>query len=177
MNTWGMGVESSSIGLLVARLAIGLLMAAHGAQKLFGWFGGSGPKRAGEAMAQIGFRPGFAFAIAAGATEFMGGLLVALGLFGPVGPALMLSVMIVAIITVHWSHGVFAMTNGVEVPLLYAIASIVFAGVGYGGHSLDALLNIGGLWSPPVTWVVLSVGFIGGLANTVIRRPVERQGV
>ena len=177
MNTWGMSAETSSIGLLVARLAIGLLMAAHGAQKLFGWFGGLGPKKAGDAMAQLGFRPGVAFAIVAGATEVVSGLLVAIGLFGPVGPALMLSVMIVAIVAVHWSHGVFAMTNGIEVPLLYAIASIVFAGVGYGGHSLDALLNIGGVWSPQLTWAVLSVGFVGGLANAFIRRPVQRQGV
>ena len=177
MNTWGMSAETASIGLLIARLVIGPLMAAHGAQKLFGWFGGVGPTRAGEAMAQLGFRPGFAFAIVAGATEVVSGLLVAVGLFGPVGPALMLSVMIVAIVAVHWSHGVFAMTSGIEVPLLYAIASIVFADVGYGTHSLDALLNIGGLWSPQLTWAVLSVGFVGGVANTLIRRPVQRQGV
>src|SRR5262245_44458432 len=163
MNSWGMSAETASSGLLIARLAIGLLMAAHGAQKLFGWFGGLGPKKSGDAMAQIGFRPGFAFAIVAGATEVVSGLLVAVGMLGPVGPALMLSVMIVAIVAVHWSHGVFAMNNGIEVPLLYAIASIVFAGVGYGGYSLDALLNIGGLWSPPLTWAVLSAGFVGGL--------------
>jgi putative oxidoreductase len=172
-----MSAGSASIGLLVARIVIGLLMAGHGAQKLFGWFGGVGPTKAGDAMAQLGFRPGFAFAIVAGATEMLSGLLVAIGLFGPVGPALMLSVMIVAIVAVHWSHGVFAMNNGIEVPLLYAIASILFAGVGYGAHSLDALLNIGGLWSPELTWLVLSIGFIGGIANTIMRRPVERQGV
>jgi putative oxidoreductase len=172
-----MSAGSASIGLLVARLVIGLLMAAHGAQKLFGWFGGVGPTKAGDAMAQLGFRPGFAFAIVAGATEVLSGLLVAVGLFGPVGPALMLSVMIVAIVAVHWSHGVFAMNNGIEVPLLYAIASILFAGVGYGAHSFDALLNLGGVWSPELTWVVLSIGFIGGVANTILRRPVERQGV
>src|SRR5262245_55097163 len=174
MNSWGMSAETASIGLLAARLVIGLLMAAHGAQKLFGWFGGVGPKKAGDAMAQIGFRPGFAFAIAAGATEVVSGLLVAIGLFGPVGPALMLSVMIVAIVAVHWSHGLFAMNNGIELPLLYAIVSIAFAGVGYGAHSLDALLNIGGLWSPPLTWAVLSVGFIGGVANVFIRRTVHQ---
>jgi putative oxidoreductase len=172
-----MSAGSASIGLLVARLVIGLLMAGHGAQKLFGWFGGVGPTKAGDAMAQLGFRPGFAFAIVAGATEVLSGLLVAVGLFGPVGPALMLSVMIVAIVAVHWSHGVFAMNNGIEVPLLYAIASILFAGVGYGAHSLDALLNLGRVWSPELTWVVLSIGFIGGVANTIQRRPVERQGV
>ena len=152
MNTWGMSAGSSSIGILAARLVIGLLMAAHGAQKLFGWFGGGGPTKTGDVMAQIGFRPGLAFAIVAGAIEVVSGLLVAVGLIGPVGPALMLSVMIVAIVAVHWSHGVFAMNNGIEVPLLYAIASIVFAGVGYGAFSLDALLNIGGLWSPSLTW-------------------------
>src|SRR5205823_3541045 len=83
-------------GLLVARLVLGLLMAAHGAQKLFGWFGGYGLTGTAGFFEQLGFRPGRLFAAAAAVGEVVSGVLVALGLFGPVGPALMLSVMIVA---------------------------------------------------------------------------------
>ena len=83
-------------GLLVLRLVLGLYMAAHGAQKLFGWFGGYGLTGTGEFMVQLGFRPGRLFAGVAASTEVASGLLVALGLLGPVGPALMISVMIVA---------------------------------------------------------------------------------
>src|SRR5512132_262636 len=106
-------------GLLLARLVLGLLMAAHGAQKLFGWFGGYGLSGTGGFMESLGFRPGRLFAFAAGAGEAIGGLLVALGLFGAAGPALVLSTMIVAAVAVHLQHGLFAQANGIELPLLY----------------------------------------------------------
>ena len=175
MHTWQMDAWTLSAGLLIARLAIGLLMAAHGAQKLFGWFGGPGLRRFGEVLAQMGYRPGLAFASAAAVGEFASGLLIALGFLGPIGPALMLSVMIVAMITVHWSHGVFAMKNGIEVPLLYAVASIVFAVVGYGAYSLDALLGAANPWPAPLAWGALAVGLLGGLANSAIRRPPQEK--
>jgi putative oxidoreductase len=95
-------------GLLVGRLVLGTLMAAHGAQKLFGWFGGYGPAATGAFFEALGFRPGRAFALAAAGSEVASGALVALGLLGPVGPAVMLSVMIVAAVSVHWHNGVFA---------------------------------------------------------------------
>jgi putative oxidoreductase len=79
---------SLSIGLLLGRIVIGLVMAAHGAQKLFGWFGGYGLNRTGEFFAHLGFQRGRAFAAAASLTEITSGLLVALGLLGPIGPAL-----------------------------------------------------------------------------------------
>jgi putative oxidoreductase len=164
------GVETLSIGLLVARVVIGLVMAAHGAQKLFGWFGGYGLTKTGEFFVGLGFRPGRTFAGAASVTEITSGLLVALGFLGPVGPALMISVMIVAAITVHWEHGLFATNNGIEVPLLYATAALTFALVGYGQYSLDAWLGIADRWTPTVTWIVLGAGILGGLANLLLRR-------
>src|SRR3954465_9831588 len=87
----------------ILRLVFGMLMAAHGAQKLFGWFGGHGLTAVAEMFEKLGFQPGRFFAAAAAATELSSGLLVALGLFGPVGPALMLSVMIVAF-GVQWGN-------------------------------------------------------------------------
>src|SRR6185295_19805757 len=94
-----------SVGLLVLRLVVGLAIAAHGSQKLFGWFGGHGLAGTGGFFEMLGFRPGRTFALAAGLTEFISGILIALGFLGPVGPALMLSVMIVAAVTVHWKNG------------------------------------------------------------------------
>lgn len=157
-------------GLLIARMVFGLLMAAHGAQKLFGWFGGYGLAGTAGFFEQLGFRPGKLFAGAAAGTEVVAGLLVALGLLGPLGPALILSVMIVAAVTVHWQGGVFAQNNGIEVPLLYGVAALTLALTGYGAISLDAALGL--TWSEPVIWTVLGVGVIGGFGNLAIRKTV-----
>src|SRR6185295_4964382 len=140
MHAETVDLQTLSIGLLLARVVIGLVMAAHGTQKLFGWFGGHGLNKTGEFFVHLGFRPGRAFVTAASVTEITSGLLVALGLLGPIGPALMISVMIVAMITVHWEHGLFAANNGVEVPLLYSTTALGLALIGYGHYSLDTVL-------------------------------------
>ena len=158
------------LGLLVARLVIGLLMAAHGTQKLLGWFGGYGLNTTGEFFVQLGFQRGRAFATLASVAEVTSGLLVAIGFLGPVGPALMISVMLVAAISVHWKNGVFATQNGIEVPLLYATGALAIALSGPGPFSLDALLGIGSIWTPRVTALVLAVGVAGGVANLMVRR-------
>jgi putative oxidoreductase len=160
-----------NLGLLVARLVIGLLMAAHGTQKLFGWFGGYGLNTTGEFFVQLGFQRGRAFATLASVTEVASGLLVALGFLGPVGPALMISVMLVAAISVHLKNGLFATKNGIEVPLLYATGAFGLALTGFGNYSLDALLGIRTAWTPGITWAVLTVGIVGGIANLVLRHP------
>ena len=156
--------------LLLARVVIGLLMAAHGAQKLFGWFGGYGLTKTGEFFGHLGFHPGKTFAAAASLAELTGGLLVAFGLLGPVGPALIVSVMIVAALTVHWSHGLFAANNGIEVPLLYVTAVLSFVLMGSGPYSLDAWLGIADRWTPAATWAAVGAGVVGGFANVAIRR-------
>ena len=158
-----------SIGLLIARVVVGLLMAAHGTQKLFGWFGGYGLKATGDFFAQLGFRPGRAFAAAASLTEITSGLLIALGLFGAIGPALMISVMVVAAVTVHWGHGLFAATNGVEVPVLYSAAGLGLALTGFGPYALDPWLGLSNVWTPTITVITLALGFAGGVANLALR--------
>ena len=82
----------------------------------------------------------------------------------------MISVMIVAMITVHWKNGLFAAVNGVEVPLLYSSAAVGLALIGFGRYSADALLGIADRWSPSITLAALAVGILGGLANAAIRR-------
>src|SRR6266705_478234 len=124
------------IGILIVRVFFGLAMASHGAQKLFGWFGGYGIKATGGFFEQIGFRPGAAFATAAGLSEMGGGVLLTLGLFTPFGAAAVLAAMIVAIVSVHIKNGFFAMTNGIELPFLYAVSVLGLAFTGAGAFSL-----------------------------------------
>src|SRR5438034_11654277 len=159
-----------AIGLLLIRLVFGGLMAAHGSQKLFGWLGGYGLTSTGAFFEQLGFRPGRLFAAAAGWTEFLGGVLLAVGLGGPVGPAFIVSVMIVALVSVHWGHGLFAGTNGIEVPLLYAAAAVALALTGHGPFSLDAVLGIDHIWTPGLKVAALAVGAVGGVVNLLARR-------
>jgi putative oxidoreductase len=158
-------------GLLVARLIFGALMVAHGGQKLFGWLGGYGIAGTAGFFEQLGFRPGRLFVITASATELAGGILLALGLLGPVGPALILSVMIVAAISVHWKQGLFAGTNGIEVPLLYAAGAVALGLTGPGPFSLDAVLGIEHIWTPTLKVAALAVGAVGGVVNLLVRRP------
>ena len=169
MGTYAGDLQTLSIGLLLVRTVIGLIMAAHGASKLLGWFGGYGLRGTGEFFVQLGFQPGPAFAAAASISEIVGGLLVALGFLGPIGPALVVSVMIVATITVHWGQGLFA-PKGVEVPLLYGITAFGLALTGFGQYSLDNWLGIAGRLPATDTWIALAIGIVGGFGNLALRR-------
>jgi putative oxidoreductase len=171
MSDWirNIDVGTLSFGLLVGRLVVGLGIAAHGAQKLFGWFGGPGIAGTAGYFESLGYRPGRFFAGAAALGEFVSGLLLALGLFGPVGPALLLAVMIVAM-TQHWRNGFFAMNNGVELPLLYASAGVALAFTGPGIYSLDEALGLGELSNPSVESAALVVAVLGALGTLAVRR-------
>jgi putative oxidoreductase len=161
-------------GLLVVRLVFGALMAAHGAQKLFGWFGGYGLTGTGGFFEGLGFRPGRLFAAAAGLAETFGGLLFAFGFLEPLAAMAIISVMIVAIGSVHWGHGLFAATNGVEVPLLYASAAAALALTGPGAFSFDAIFGLLSAWTPGVKILAVALGLAGGLANVMLRRPLPQ---
>jgi putative oxidoreductase len=103
-------------------------------------------------------------------SEFGGGVLLALGLFGPVGPALMIGVMTVAAVSVHWHNGLFAMSNGIELPLLYAAGAAALALTGPGRYSLDALLGLTSVWTPALSWSAIGIGLVGGIVNLSLRR-------
>ncbi len=162
------------IALLLIRLVIGLAFAAHGTQKLFGWFGGHGLAGTGGFFASLGFRPGTLFAAAAGTSEIAGGLLLALGLGGPIAATLIIAVMTVAVLSVHLPNGFFAQNGGYELPVVYAAAAALFAFVGYGAYSLDAAAGWSPVWTPALDWAFVGLGIAGGLVNMAARRRVEQ---
>lgn len=127
-------------GLLLIRVVLGVIMMGHGAQKLFGWFGGYGLKGTGGWMESLGMRPGVLMALMAGLAEFVGGLLFTLGLFTWVGALLIVGTMIVAIFTVHAKNGFWVTQNGMEYNLILIVIVIAVAMVGAGSISIDALL-------------------------------------
>ncbi len=167
------GAAALNSGLLLTRIVLGAGIAAHGAQKLFGWFGGYGIRGTGGFFESLGFRPGAAFALAAGLGELGGGLLLALGFLGPVGPALVVTVMVAAMLAAHRGHGFFASENGIELPLVYAAGAAVFAFSGYGGYALDAPLGLQGLRRPEAAWIALALAVVLGLATNALRRPAS----
>ncbi len=158
-----------SLGLLIARLILGLYLASHGAQKLFGWFGGPGLKGTSGFFEGLGFRPGTLFALAAGCTEFVGGLLTVLGFLGAVGPALIVLVMVEAMFAVHWPNGFYAQSNGIELPIANVAAALAIAFAGPGGISLDRALGISGLSRPGVAWLAVVIAVLLAVATLALR--------
>jgi putative oxidoreductase len=130
------------IALLSLRLLIGLLFVGHGAQKLFGWFGGYGLAGTGAWMDSIGLRPGKQMAALAGLSEVLGGALLAAGLLLPVAALLIGGAMLIAIVKVHGKNGVWSQNNGYEYNLVLLVLVVALALLGPGRLSLAALLGI-----------------------------------
>ncbi|WP_410512759.1 DoxX family protein [Paenibacillus sp. BR2-3] len=128
-----------SVGLLLIRLVIGVAFIGHGAQKLFGWFGGYGPKGTGGWMESVGIKPGVTMAVLAGLMELVGGLLFAAGLLTPIAAVLLIATMLGAIVKVHGPNGFWSTSNGYEFPLILLVVAAGVALSGPGSISLDAL--------------------------------------
>ena len=163
------------LGLLILRFVVGLTLAAHGAQKLLGWFGGYGLDATGQFMESLGFHPGRRHAALAGLTEAGGGVLLALGLLTPLGAALIASVMLVATITVHLKNGFFASSGGYEYNLVLAAAAVSLAFSGPGALSIDALLGYsfaGTVWG--VGAIIVAIA--GALVQLAQRHPAAAAG-
>ncbi len=154
---------SIDLGLLVLRLVIGLLMAGHGAQKLFGWFGGHGMKGFTGFIAAMGLKPAWLWALLAGWGEFGGGLLFALGLLNPLGAISIIGAMLMAITKVTWKKGLWGQNGGIESSLIYSVIATVIGLAGPGVYSLDAIL---GLALP--TTLLFVIGLIGAIGVTVV---------
>jgi putative oxidoreductase len=127
----------ADLGLLIVRAVVGLLFMGHGLQKLAGWFGGAGVAGAGQWMESIGLRPGRRWAVLAGTLETLGGLLVGLGLFYPLGTVFICAVMLMAIARVHWSKGLWVTNGGWEYPLTNIAVTVGLALAGPGRYALE----------------------------------------
>ena len=123
---------SMSLGLLILRLVIGLTLAAHGAQKLFGWFGGSGFNGALKAQERMGLKPSLLWTCLVIVGELGGGLSLALGLLAPLGAAGAFGAMCMAIMKVHWKNGFWNGKRGIEFPLSLLAAATTIGIIGPG---------------------------------------------
>ena len=157
-------------GLLVLRVVVGLTLAAHGTQKLFGWFGGYGPTGTGQWLEMIGFVPGRRHAMAAGVVETGAGVALAVGALTPLAAAGVVAVMVVAAVSTHVKQGFFATSGGFEYNLVLAVAGLTAAFTGAGAYSVDALL---GLELGNTAWGIaaLTLGVLGAVIQLAGRRP------
>jgi putative oxidoreductase len=137
-------VEDVALALLVIRLVFGLGLAAHGAQKLFGWWNGPGLQGFAGWLASMNMRSPKMAALMAAVSEFAGGLLFALGLLTPLAALMMTAVMLTAIATVHWNKGFFNSDGGWEYNASIITAAVAVAITGPGTYSLDHALGIAG---------------------------------
>ena len=125
---------------LILRVPVGLILAAHGAQKLFAWFGGYGLEGTGQWMASIGLEPGYWLAMMAGSAEFFGGSALVIGLLTRPAAVVAGFTMLIAIFSVHISHGLFMANNGYEYALTLLVVMAALAIQGAGSFSLDNVL-------------------------------------
>lgn len=131
---------TAGLSPLALRIPVGIIFAAHGAQKLFGWFGGYGLEGTGKWMASIGIEPGMLMAALAGGAEFFGGLALLLGLLVRPAAAVLGFTMLVAIFSVHIGNGLFMSNNGIEFGLALLAVTVSLLVSGAGRISVDAVL-------------------------------------
>jgi putative oxidoreductase len=168
-------------GLLLIRLVFGLSLAAHGAQKVFGWFGGGGPRETAGMFGNLRFRAPLLMAFAAGLAELSGGLF-ALGLLTPLAALGVAVVMLNAVGTVHWPKGFWNTNGGYELNLGILAVAVGIAATGPGRFSLDRLIgwddNLSGVWwgvgvlgcAALISLVTLTLGRHRPARSTELRR-------
>jgi putative oxidoreductase len=131
------------LGIALLRIVVGALFIGHGTQKLFGWFGGHGIEGTGGFMETLGYRPGRLHAVLAGTAEALGGLLLVLGLWIPLGAAAVIGVMVNAIGAVHADNGLWVTENGYEYNLVLIMVAVALAFF-YGGGEWGFIATAGG---------------------------------
>src|SRR5438132_8616553 len=153
------------VGLLIARLIAGSLVAGHGAQKLFGWFEGPGWERwTGLTESMMGMRPGRFWGTMQAAGEFAGGALTALGFLNPLGPIGIIATMLAASYKGHWGKPIWAAKGGPELAVSFLATGLLAGTQSPGKFSLDSLL---GVRLPRWLTVLTILGSIGLLAETI----------
>jgi len=155
-------------GILLLRLVVGLAFVGHGAQKLFGWFGGGGVSGTAGFFGSLGYRAPAAMAVAAGLLELGGGLLLASGLLTPLAALALCTVLLNAIVTVQWQRGFF---GGYELDLTFLTVALAVVATGPGRLSLDRAIgwddNLSGIdWSS----AVLAGAIVAAVVSTTLGR-------
>ena len=157
-----------AFGLLILRVVVGLTVAGHGAQKLFGWWGGASMDGWTQTVRKLRIRPAQPWAWTAALAEFGGGLLVALGLLSPLGSFAIAGSMLVAIVTVHLSRGFWSKDGGYEFPLLVLASVMALALTGPGVYSLDHELRL--QLPEPLTLLGGTVAVVAGVVLALATR-------
>ncbi len=159
-------MNAIDFSLLILQVGVGLVFAAHGAQKVFGWWGGPGLTGWQGAMTHMGFRPARLFALVSALIELVGGLFLAAGLLTPFVAALLVAQTVVIIGEVHLANGFFNQRSGIEFPLVLGIGA---AAVGLGGPSAISLDAAFGLAvDPAVRGLLLALGLLAGVITLAI---------
>jgi putative oxidoreductase len=161
-------VNEIDLALLILQLGVGLTFAAHGAEKVFGWWGGPGLAGWEGAMRHMGFQPARLFALTSALVELVGGLLLAAGFLTPLDAAALVAQTVVIIGQVHWTNGFFNTTSGIEFPLVLGVGAVAVGLAGAGGVSLDAMLGLS--VAPTLRGALLVAGLVAGLITLAIPR-------
>ena len=161
---------SLALGLLILRLVAGLTIAAHGAQKLFGWFEGPGFNKMAKGFQNQGFKPALFWVFLVILGEFGGGLSVAFGFLTPLGAAGMFGAMFMAIFKSHWKNGFFNSKRGLEFPLSLLTIGVVIGIIGPGSYSLDALFGIA-LPETLLFCILAAAALLVDIIGLIISRP------
>jgi putative oxidoreductase len=166
--------ETIDVALLILRMVVGGLFIGHGAQKLFGWFGGGGLEETAGSMAALGLHPATVWTLLAGMSELGGGLLTLLGLLNPLGPVALIASMAMAIATVHWGKPIWASQGGAELPLTNMAVAVALILAGPGQYSLDAALqrSLPEWTALPALAIVLAVIAVGLVSRSAPRAAV-----
>ena len=164
-----------NVGLLILRVGLGLTIAAHGSQKLFGWYGGSRIAGFSASLGRMRLKPAVFWAWIAALSEFGGGLLVVLGLLSPFGCFAVMAAMSMAIWLVHRPKGFWNTKGGIEFPLMIWVGALALSVTGPGAISLDSIL---GLHLPePAAWIAGLIGLVLGVGAALgSRNLAERPG-
>lgn len=160
---------SLDAGLLVLRVVLGLTIAGHGAQKLFGWFGGPGFNKLAQGFTMQGFRPAPFWVSLVILGELGGGISIALGFLTPLGAASVVGAMTMAIFKTHWKNGFWNSNRGLEFPLALLGMAAGIGLMGPGSYSLDALLGIR-LAGTPLFFVLTAAALLVDIVGLRISR-------
>lgn len=158
----------TALGLLLLRVVIGLTLAAHGAQKVFGWWGGPGMQGWTQVVTRLRMRPAALWAWVAALSELGGGLLLAFGLLSPLGNLAIAGAMFVAVATVHWPNGFWNTQRGYEFNLSLLASVAALALIGPGTYSVDQAIGI--RLPEPLTMIIGTIALIAGVGATLASR-------